>query len=247
MLTVLKENAASCSRYIRMGDLTPGRYEIRKFSLRDSMYGRRLVIDINKGYIYLPEKMLEQFNTEKKVDKLNKDRYDLVYSGKDENAPQRLKFTFEMHSALLDDDDDNDDEDVVVDHDHNRNRKQNSKKQTKKTASAKKLAKNNRKDDNHDGDDDDDNDTGYNDVDDDNDEDDDNVEDVDDFEASSFKGFGRNTLETAADALNAIMENHFGNKKPQPRMPPPPPPACTAASSTSSTSSSAKAAKAAKK
>lgn len=104
MLSTLKESAASCSTYIRMSNLDPGRYEIRKFSLRDSQYGKRLVIEVEQGYVYLPEKMLKKFNSEKEVNKLNRDRYDLVYEGNDSN-----KFTFEMHD---DSGDENDDENI---------------------------------------------------------------------------------------------------------------------------------------
>lgn len=118
MLSILKENAASCNNYVRMEDLNPGRYEIRKFSLRDSKFGgKRLVIDINKGYIFLPEKMTEKFNTEKAVAKLNKDRYDLVFRGKDDHAPYRLRFTFELH--ISSDEEDNSD----MDNNDNKNNK----------------------------------------------------------------------------------------------------------------------------
>lgn len=106
MLKVLKESASSCTTYVRMGDLAPGRYEIRKFCLRDSQYGTRLVIEIEQGYVYLPEKMLKKINTEKAINKINKDRYDLVYEGKDDGAPNRLNFTFEKHDSSDDEEDD---------------------------------------------------------------------------------------------------------------------------------------------
>lgn len=108
MLSTLRKNAESCNTgYIRLKDLPPGRYEIQKFSLRDSNYGgKSLIIDIaQKGYLYLPEKMSAGLGTETAVTKLNKDRYDFIYYGEDKNAPHNLNFTFEMH----DDDDDTDD------------------------------------------------------------------------------------------------------------------------------------------
>lgn len=107
MLNILKESAASCTSYVRMSDLNPGRYEIRKFFFRDSQFGKRLVIEIDQGFIFLPEKMLKKINSEKAVDKLNKDHYDLVYEGQDDHSPNRLNFTFEKHETS--DEEDNDD------------------------------------------------------------------------------------------------------------------------------------------
>lgn len=99
MLSLLKETAAASSGYIRLEDLKPGRYEVLKFSLRDSQYGKRVVIDIDGGWIYLPEKMYKKFNTEKSIAKLNKDQYDFVFEGKSKRAPNAFKFTFEMHDS----------------------------------------------------------------------------------------------------------------------------------------------------
>lgn len=109
MLKVLKECAAACSSFIRMADLDPGRYPIQKFSIRDSKYGKRLVIEVDEGYIYLPEKMIKKFKTEAAVNKLNKERYDLVFNGKDEHA-NRLDFTFEKHDSDEEDVEESDNE-----------------------------------------------------------------------------------------------------------------------------------------
>lgn len=92
MLSLLKETAESSSGYIRWKDLKPGRYEVLKFSLRDSQFGKRVVIDIDGGWIYLPEKMYKKFKTEKSIAKLNKERYDFVFKGQN-------KFTFEIHDS----------------------------------------------------------------------------------------------------------------------------------------------------
>lgn len=120
MLSALKASAASCSSpassYVRMSDLAPGRYPIRKFSLRDSQYGKRLVIEIEQGFMYLPEKMYKKFNTEKAINKLNKEQYDLVYEGKSDRAPNRLMFTFETHNMA---DEEYIDGDEYIDEDDN--------------------------------------------------------------------------------------------------------------------------------
>lgn len=113
MLSILRKNAAACTNYLRMKDLPPGRYEIRKFSLRNSKFGGKcLVIDIPKrGYIFLPQNMTEDFNTEEAVNKLNQDRYDFIYKGEDNYAPNDMRFTFEMHCDDESEDDDDDDDD----------------------------------------------------------------------------------------------------------------------------------------
>lgn len=110
MLSILKENAASCNSYVRMEDLEPGTYEILTFSLRNTRNGKRLVMEIKEGSVYLPEKMMNKFNTEEAVAKLNKKRYDFIYEGKDEEAPNRKMFTFEIHRPSATDEDDSDDD-----------------------------------------------------------------------------------------------------------------------------------------
>lgn len=117
MLSTLRKNAESCNTgYIRLKDLPIGRYEIQKFSLRDSKYGsgKSLIIDIpKKGYLYLPEKMLAGLNTEVAIAKLNKDRYDFIFHGENKNPPFNLLFTFEMHNEN-DIEDTTDDDDGAV-------------------------------------------------------------------------------------------------------------------------------------
>lgn len=107
MLKLLKESAASGTTYIRMSDLQPGRYGIRKFYLRDSQFGKRMVIEIDRGLIFLPQKMLKKINTEKGINKLNKDHYDLVYEGQDDRT-STLNFTFEKHGTFEEEEDDDD-------------------------------------------------------------------------------------------------------------------------------------------
>jgi len=94
LLAILKENAEACRNYIRLEDLEPGTYEIKRFSLRDTKFGKRLVIDINLGFLYLPEKMTRKFNTDAAIAKLNKKHYDFVYNGNNDEAQ---RFTFELH------------------------------------------------------------------------------------------------------------------------------------------------------
>lgn len=114
MLSILKANADACTSYVRMEDLEPGSYAIKKFSLRESKFGgKRLVIDLDRGYMYLPEKMVRQVNTEAAIAKLNKERYNLVYYGRDDYALYRLRFTFAINhpsNVECDDEDCEDDE-----------------------------------------------------------------------------------------------------------------------------------------
>lgn len=123
MLSTLRKNAESCNTgYIRLKDLPTGRYEIEKFSIRDSIYGgKSLIIDIpEKGYLYLPDKMSAGLSTEAAVTKLNKDRYDFIYHGENKNAPHNLLFTFEMHDN---DDDTEDTTDADIDEKEDDNKK----------------------------------------------------------------------------------------------------------------------------
>lgn len=102
MLSILKESAATCSSYVRMGDLQPGKYVIDYFDVRETQYGKRLVIEIDQGIIFLPERMSKKISTESAIKKLNSERYDLVYEGKENNV---LKFDFEKHAETDDDTD----------------------------------------------------------------------------------------------------------------------------------------------
>lgn len=150
MFSVLKETAASSSGYIRLEDLKPGRYEVLKFSLRESQFGKRVVIDIDGGWIFLPEKMYTKFNTEKSIAKLNKERYDFVFEGKSKRAPHAFMFTFEMHDSdatttYANDEDSDDDENTHTDSDSNNNDEDEDDVVIKPSASKNNKRKSNRK------------------------------------------------------------------------------------------------------
>lgn len=100
MLNILKKDAASFSNNIQFDKLKPGKYPIKKFSLRDSAYGgKRLVVDIDGGYLILPQKMTTHLKTEKAMNKLNNDRYIFVFKGKEKKPPHRIHFTFELNKS----------------------------------------------------------------------------------------------------------------------------------------------------
>lgn len=101
MLLRLNKNAASrTSGYIPWGELKPGRYKIKKFSLCEPMYGKtedQLCIHIQKGYLILPERMCDKLNNPTAVADLNANSYDLLFEGKDQSLGGRLLFSFAMH------------------------------------------------------------------------------------------------------------------------------------------------------
>lgn len=137
MLSILKESAAACTSYVRMADLQPGRYEITRFEIRETQYGKRLVIEINQGMMFLPEKMMKKINSESAIKKLNNDRYDLVFEGKENNV---LKFDFEKHAATDDEDDDDDETDTEEQQQANKSNKRKTNNNIR-NASPKKAKK----------------------------------------------------------------------------------------------------------
>lgn len=136
MLSILKENAAASSSYIRMADLQPGRYKIDHFEFRDTQYGKRLVIEIDQGDLFLPKNMVKKINSESAIKKLNSERYDLVFEGKEKNV---LKFDFEKHDATDDEGDDDTDTDTEEQQQVNKSNKR--KTNNTRNAGVKKVKK----------------------------------------------------------------------------------------------------------
>lgn len=100
-LSILKRNAAAFSQYIRFDDLEIGKYRVKKFSLCDNLYGsgKRVMVHINDGYVILPQRMVTGCNTRKDIDNLNRDKYIMVFEGKDDEPPHRINIDFEMIRA----------------------------------------------------------------------------------------------------------------------------------------------------
>lgn len=86
----LNNVATNVSGYIKFDDLEVGSYAIKHFALlKKSIYGgRRLIAHIDSGYLILPERMNE-FAVSSEIERLNSERYKLVYLGKEELKTKR--------------------------------------------------------------------------------------------------------------------------------------------------------------
>lgn len=95
-LELLRRNAASKSNYIRFDDLQRGNYFVRKFSLCDNKYGdeKRIMVHLKNGYVILPERMMNGCNNEKAIQKLNAEKFVMVFKGKDKKPPNRINIDF---------------------------------------------------------------------------------------------------------------------------------------------------------
>lgn len=97
-LSILKRNAQTVTEYIRFDDLGVGKYYVKEFALCDNLYGsgKRVMVHLKNGYVILPQRMSKDINTSKAIEKLNKEKYVLVFNGKDEDPPHRVNIDFEL-------------------------------------------------------------------------------------------------------------------------------------------------------
>lgn len=82
-------------------DLAVGEYMINRFTHVDTKHGKRVRIDLDGYYMYLPERFSILSETE--IIELNSSQKIMIYSGKDSNNQNRLKLDFQAPDTYFSD------------------------------------------------------------------------------------------------------------------------------------------------
>lgn len=91
------------SKYITLDVLQIGiPYEITRFRLHDSMYGRCLIVDLAAGFwLVLPKRIGDLVSTEEQVNLLNSKKYWLVFKGRHEQYRKMAVIEFKTMEQYL--------------------------------------------------------------------------------------------------------------------------------------------------
>lgn len=87
----LLQSVCEKKKFISFKNISPGEFLVKNFSVVDTQHGVRIQIEVDNGYMYLPERfsVLSQ-----SLDELNKSPKIMVYKGKDANDTNRLMLEF---------------------------------------------------------------------------------------------------------------------------------------------------------
>lgn len=94
------QSACSKKKYQSFKDLEHGEYIVNHFTIIDTSHGRRVRIDLDDKYMFLPERFVKTI--EPHIDVINKTPKVMVYSGKDSSDRDRLILNFRDSSYFAD-------------------------------------------------------------------------------------------------------------------------------------------------
>lgn len=87
------QSACEKKNFISFKNLRQGEYIVKNFCIVDTQHGKRVQIDVNDGYMLLPERFLTVL-PQLVIDDLNKSPKIMSYKGKDVNDGNRLILDF---------------------------------------------------------------------------------------------------------------------------------------------------------
>lgn len=93
--------ACTKKKFTSFKDFSTGQYVVNKFTIVETTYGKRVQIDLNDSYMYLPERFVHML-TQKDIDELNKSSKIMIYKGKDSTDKDRLILDFAENSYYSD-------------------------------------------------------------------------------------------------------------------------------------------------
>lgn len=93
--------ACTKKKFVSFKDFSTGQYVVNKFTIVETTYGKRVQIDLNDSYMYLPERFVNML-TQKDIDELNKSSKIMIYKGKDTTDKDRLILDFAENSYYSD-------------------------------------------------------------------------------------------------------------------------------------------------
>lgn len=93
--TALDALKMACQKknYQSFKDMQPGEYVVRRFNIVDTTHGKRIRIELDGTYMYLPERFVTML-TDDVINVLNKSPKIMVYGGKDTSNRDRLILDF---------------------------------------------------------------------------------------------------------------------------------------------------------
>lgn len=93
------KSACIKSSFKSFKDLAMGEYLINRFTFVDTNFGKRVRIDVDGFYMYLPERFSTL--TEAEITTLNSSQKIMIYSGKDAKHQNRLLLDFQETEAYF--------------------------------------------------------------------------------------------------------------------------------------------------
>lgn len=98
------QSACEKRSFLSFKNLKHGEFVVKNFCIVDTQHGTRIQIDVNNGYMYLPERFMSVL-PQTFIDELNKSPKIMIYRGKDADDGNRLLLEFkdvEIFSGYLD-------------------------------------------------------------------------------------------------------------------------------------------------
>lgn len=98
------QSACEKKNFLSFKNLRLGEYIVKNFCIVDSLHGKRIQIELNDGYMYLPERFVAVL-PQPIIDDVNRSPKILIYKGKDINDGNRLLLEFkdiEYYNGFID-------------------------------------------------------------------------------------------------------------------------------------------------
>lgn len=82
--------------YKNFSDLPLGSYTVKKFHLKDSDFGMKLLVEVEDFYLTLPKRFRDKITTEAQVEEINRSRWRITFGGRDPGNFSRFKIDFKI-------------------------------------------------------------------------------------------------------------------------------------------------------
>lgn len=83
LLSLNSSVAKKVSRNKRFDDLAVGTYIVKSFKTKNTMYGLRVLVEIDDFHLSLPPRFSDKINSEEQIEELNAKKWKMIYGGKD--------------------------------------------------------------------------------------------------------------------------------------------------------------------
>lgn len=94
LLSLNSSVAKKVSRIKRFDDLAVGTYIVKSFKMKNTMYGLRVLVEIDNFHLSLPPRFSDKINSEEQIEELNVKKWKMVYGGKDAEEFNKLILDF---------------------------------------------------------------------------------------------------------------------------------------------------------
>lgn len=76
-------------------NIVPGEYRVQEFAFVETKFGRKIKVETETFYCFLPTRFLVFINTSEHIDELNSNPQVMIYKGKDVQRKNRLVLDFQ--------------------------------------------------------------------------------------------------------------------------------------------------------